>query len=647
MMKVKFNKEMLLKHRFWVLICVTAILTLAGTFYLQLYGGEDTAKAAKKYKSVISKGMKPESNPVINARLQEDADKAKKKQSEVWEQAYKDQEPMFKWAPKVEKEFDFCNGKFANEIKISKLVDEKEWPEDKENLLHGKFIDMQDNYCRIKTRKKEEKFYRTENLTITDAETNKPVNWGDEFKAHLNNKLLAINFQTGRYFADNLLQTELDAFIDSYPDLIHDVLRTVDPLDEKGNGVVQLRNWLYRSDKLPHESENSTTTSPAPSTPTSNSKDVKFIRYVEMEWDKKSKFSKEAWIAQENIWIQKEIYRIIRQTNDDISKFVGGEDKAAKGKYHFKNSSFALELNLLEDKSLSFKITNLLQRTQKLDLNFRVQMSKQGTAPIISISGLPLPPGKNYSQTIKFDPAKEAQRTGVYAVQQLLTWETAAVKRIDQITIGSIAPNDIAHSHRSFPKVLLPFDKNDLPKEPEKDSKDGIQPKGPPIGRESAPPFGPGGQGGAGGANKNPLKYGLWTDRYIEVSDQSRRIPVAVALIVDQDHVDRVLTHFNNSKLRFLETQVLVNHYAGSLAPPAAEDQKKEGGSEFRPKGIGIFPGPGREGRPIPGGPGPRGEREPSAAGDDSESNMELVIYGIMTLYQRYPPRPQTEKAPQ
>ena len=45
-------------------------------------------------------------------------------------------------------------------------------------------------------------------------------------------------------------------------------------------------------------------------------------------------------------------------------------------------------------------------------------------------------------------------------------------------------------------------------------------------------------------------------------------IPVAVVLIVDQDHVDRVLNSFNNSKLRFLETQVLLNYYSGSLQPP-------------------------------------------------------------------------------
>src|SRR5262249_112548 len=282
-----------------------------------------------------------------------------------------------------------------------------------------------------------------------------------------------------------------------------------------------------------------------------------------------------AWIAQENIWIQREIYQIIKRSNDDISKFHGGEEKGTKGKYHFRNPAFALELSLAEDKNLSFKITNLLQRTQKLDLNFRVKMSKAGDAAIIPISGLPLPPGKSHVQTIKYD-AKESPRTGVYAVEQMLTWETAAVKRIDHISIGSIAPDDISHSQRTFPDVLRPFDEKDLPKEEKKEGKEGEPPPGAKLLARGE--GGASGGGAGGGANKTLLRHGLWTDRYIEVSEQSRRIPVAVALIVDQDHVDRVLTHFNNSKLRFLELQVLLNHYTGSLAPPATTEQKEKGG---------------------------------------------------------------------
>jgi hypothetical protein len=54
------------------------------------------------------------------------------------------------------------------------------------------------------------------------------------------------------------------------------------------------------------------------------------------------------------------------------------------------------------------------------------------------------------------------------------------------------------------------------------------------------------------------------------------------------------------------------------------------------PKGFGGFGGIG------PGDP-TGGTGQPSA-GSDLESNMELVIYGFMTLYQRYPPPTAAKK---
>src|SRR6516162_3545139 len=103
-MKVKFNKEMLLKHRFWILIGATAVLTLVGTFYLQLYGGEAVDKVCKqlniKLKSAAS--IKAESNTKIIAFWEEKAKEAEKSQSQVWEKAYKDQEVLFRWAPQIE-----------------------------------------------------------------------------------------------------------------------------------------------------------------------------------------------------------------------------------------------------------------------------------------------------------------------------------------------------------------------------------------------------------------------------------------------------------------------------------------------------------------------------------------------------------------
>jgi hypothetical protein len=169
-----------------------------------------------------------------------------------------------------------------------------------------------------------------------------------------------------------------------------------------------------------------------------------------------------------------------------------------------------------------------------------------------------------------------------------------------------------------------------------------------------------------------------------------------VVVVVDQDHIQRVLASFGDSKLRFWTTQVIVNRFPGSLRPnievPAegGEEQGQTGQNKSVTKGrlggdremgmgMGMFPGgkmgrggyggppPGMmnmmkgrgsigptQGRPPAGGFGPPGGYggPPSGldsgavGGEDSDRNVELVIYGIISLYERYPPRPNADSAP-
>ena len=634
-MAFKFNKEMLLKQRFWVMLAASVCLALTGIFYLELLVDADETIKGIKTKMDGAKSLKGpwQNDKAIEVRAK-DAERAQKSESEIWLEAFKKQEPVYKWAQRVEEEFDYYNGRFANEIKLLKMTSSKDWPADSATLIHGTLEEQGPSIFKLKTRTGGLlTFYRTlypnvEKPTVVD--TSKTILY-NEMLANSKGRYLAVKFQTGKYFGDMLTGPELLAFAESYKDQIHPILKLVDPLTDKGTGVVQLKNWLYKPDAFPEVPD-------GPSLP--------FIRYVTKEWNKARDFSKEAWIAQENLWIQREIYEIIKKTNESISNFQrkDGKGEEMKGKeaeqrdkpYTFTNSYFELELVLHKNDSISFTIKNRMERRQRLDLSFSLQMNNQpGMKPeIIKISGLPLMPqgdkgGKDiFVQTIP--PSKETVRMGIYRVKQVLTWETAAIKRIDQISIGSNAPDDIAHSQRTYYDNLRPFDVADIGApdggvavvfQPKLKGPGGFDPrkKGPAI--------------AGGGANVGVLEHGLWRDRYVEVTEQSRRIPVAVVLIVDQDHVDRVLTTFNNSRLRFLETQVLLNHYGGSLQPPAAEPKD----------GPGVNPNPFKFGSGFPGtGPreGPKGPGGQPQPGADIETNMEMVIYGIMTLYQRYPPRP-------
>ena len=230
---------------------------------------------------------------------------------------------------------------------------------------------------------------------------------------------------------------------------------------------------------------------------------------------------------------------------------------------------------------------------------------------ILKISNVPLAPagdkaGKDsYVQTFPHKK-EEGPRKGIYSVEQVLSWETAAVKRIDHISIGSATGGDISHSQRTFVEPLRPLQVAGANKAgPLPAANPAGNPGGQPVANPAPAPMG-------GGGGKGGFAHGLWPDRYVEVSEQSRRIPVAIVIIVDQAHVDRVLTAFNNSKLRFLDTQVLLNLYPGSLQPLV-----------------------GSRGGFVGGG----GEKGGGGGASSLETNMEMVIYGIMTLYQRYPPR--------
>ncbi len=297
-------------------------------------------------------------------------------------------------------------------------------------------------------------------------------------------------------------------------------------------------------------------------------------------------------------------------------------------------------------------------------------------------------PKKGDARTITVKLPAGPRRHGIYGLQQVLTWETAAVKRIDQVSIGSQGGNDISLSQKGMVVALQPLKPKPKEEAPATDSKGGAgagMPTGATAGaggKLKGSGVGMGGMGGAADKDAGTvLANGLVAERYLtgEVTPQFRRLPVAVVLIVDQNHVNRVLTAFNNSRLRFLMTQVLVNHYTKSVKPdmPGETPTETAGGGATGPAFPNFpmgGPGPGmlrpsfgggsgfRPGSKRPMGPSPMGPAMPMGGGsfppgaggmmgngygspavsasDDLEANMELVIYGIVTLYNRYPPQP-------
>jgi hypothetical protein len=204
-------------------------------------------------------------------------------------------------------------------------------------------------------------------------------------------------------------------------------------------------------------------------------------------------------------------------------------------------------------------------------------------------------------------------------------------------------------------------------------------------------------QGGSTGGLGAVSPNGLIRNRYIDVTEQVRRMPVGLVVVVDQANVQDFLTAFANSRLRIQTTQVHWQHMRDSIKPPvegssgggpgvpggpaasggirpggggAGPDDDARmgsgggaglGGGKFRPGSSAAMPGspgpgmaPGRPLMPgmppmmpgtmpsVPGGGIPGGMPGLGSGAEDHEDDMnlvELAIYGVASLYERYPPK--------
>lgn len=378
-----------------------------------------------------------------------------------------------------------------------------------------------------------------------------------------------------------------------------------------------------------------------------------------------------------------------------------GEGGGKNNTYYFTNPYWKLTLRLTPDNKLNLHITNLTSVPARVDTDFQVRISDDPEVNeaqqyvTLRVHHPPLGPGAGAApkgSPYKLNIDDDTPITGILAVRQVLTWETAAIKRIDRMAIGgdiggqggakddtappgggpvmppgstgsggqsypgapgaSAAGSGNSHSHRTFPKGLTALFKEDVkttaPAPAAGQSEDKYR---------SAPG---GGTAKASGASPNGVTF----TRYVELTRQARRVPVALVLIVDQEHVGRVLASLTNSKMRFLTTQVLINRYPHSIRPPIEGSKVKPGdfsgsypdysGGYYpnKPGSGPVFP-PGGGSGPVfpPGGSGGGAVMPPGGgfmppptsapvAGDDRQTNVELVIYGYMTIYQRYPERP-------
>src|SRR5258708_2955836 len=122
---MKFDKETILKQRFWFLLALAVPLTLVAFFILMTKVRGDINNNRKKLEGDLAGAGK--GSPIRNQQWVDQMEaKAKKMAAEeekVWREAYDKQKDFSTWPKSIEEKFRFKDGYFATEIKVERSKD--------------------------------------------------------------------------------------------------------------------------------------------------------------------------------------------------------------------------------------------------------------------------------------------------------------------------------------------------------------------------------------------------------------------------------------------------------------------------------------------------------------------------------------------
>src|SRR5262249_41168593 len=154
---------------------------------------------------------------------------------------------------------------------------------------------------------------------------------------------------------------------------------------------------------------------------------------------------------------------------------------------------------------------------------------------LVSVAHLPLAVG----ESIPFPDTTVGQQKaieGLFGVEQVLTWRTAAVKRLDDLKL-------MYPSSRTAARTLKPPSFYKPPSESTDSSSPdaSAQTAGGTLPGGATSPFGPAAQ-----AITTTTLNGLELNRYTDVSPQVRHMQVAMVVVADEEHLPELLAAFAN-----------------------------------------------------------------------------------------------------
>jgi hypothetical protein len=385
----------------------------------------------------------------------------------------------------------------------------------------------------------------------------------------------------------------------------------------------------------------------------------------------------ECWLAQEDFWIRREMLYIVRNALDSVAELKMIEEKKKddlpKGVFswtRWKNADWELDLIVEEETrnprkgqiSMRSKIKNVSQTTLSLSspngaqgIYFKLyDANNPDRAPFrMQVTGVPLPPGSE-STFPKALTTDIIDLTKPFTVFQDFYWETSPIRRIDRMALG-------IHSHRTVTAGLkIRPDLKALDPDPAPEVPAGGVPAGPkPVAAGAAAPAPAGAAAPAAPAPPEVTRVNsIPRERYMQVTSQCRHLPIVMCVVLDQGHLHEFLTAVANSRLRIQITQVQESHIETKEVKTDVVQSEPTPMDTVRPG-----TGPGRPGRPGPRReredrprppiliPGPRPGDQPGVPKDanlqeDNAALVEVTVYGLSSLYERYPPREDAQAAP-
>jgi len=356
------------------------------------------------------------------------------------------------------------------------------------------------------------------------------------------------------------------------------------------------------------------------------------LRFV-TDWKNGRPPFEQFWLALEDYWVQKALLTPVRLVNESIARFDDASPKDATKKFTFRSRIWELNIELATESGATVLKSKLKNRTDRLQMlgagksmklkvwlddparsqpfEYRIEgeivKGEEEITPRFVLALHRLPAGTNPNR--------------IWKVEQVFDATTVPVRLVRRIDLG------YADSKRNGTRLMPPKFMEDPA------SAAGTTATPVPGGFDSAllPP--------GGGVDTAVMPTGPKTGthdlvllgnkkRYLEANEQIRRMPVAVVIVVDQAYIGDLLVAYANSPLRFHTTQVQMQRFRESL--PLATTT------------TGAVPPNRSVETGLPAGSG-------SSAVSDNQATaglVEIAIYGIVTFYEEYKPKPAGTPAP-